>query len=96
MSSACVCHIDGKWCFYCEMYLPLVEENELLKTTLRDAGIADPTLPTIEPEDTVIHKDNEHWGKGTVRRLHPNGLTATVDFDGGVYKYHRLRDLKKL
>ncbi|KKO51125.1 hypothetical protein [Paenibacillus sp. DMB20] len=26
MSSACVCHIEGEWCFYCEMYVPLEKE----------------------------------------------------------------------
>lgn len=31
MSSACVCHIHGEYCFYCEMYLPLESENERLK-----------------------------------------------------------------
>lgn len=34
MSSECVCHIDGVWCFYCEMYMPVVAENERLKKEL--------------------------------------------------------------
>ena len=25
MSSACVCHIEGEWCLYCEMYVPMEE-----------------------------------------------------------------------
>lgn len=36
MSSACVCHIEGAWCFYCEMYSPLEEENSRLKVELSE------------------------------------------------------------
>lgn len=34
MSSACVCHIDGEYCVYCERCLPLESENERLKRAL--------------------------------------------------------------
>lgn len=34
MSSACVCHVDGEYCFFCEMYLPLESENKQLKRSL--------------------------------------------------------------
>jgi len=30
MSSACQCHIDGAYCFYCEVYSPVAQENERL------------------------------------------------------------------
>ncbi|GIP55202.1 hypothetical protein [Paenibacillus vini] len=90
-----MCHIDGEWCFYCEMYLPLVAENELLKVTLKNAGIDDPTSEKLKDGDSVLHKENKHWGTGVVRRLHPNGLTATVDFKEGINKYHLLVDLEK-
>lgn len=35
MSSECVCHIEGEWCFYCEVHSPVVAENERLKAELR-------------------------------------------------------------
>lgn len=35
MSSACLCHIDGEWCFYCEMFLPLEAENQRLKAEVK-------------------------------------------------------------
>lgn len=38
MSSACVCHIDGAWCFYCGVYSPLEAENERLKAELQRAA----------------------------------------------------------
>ena len=31
MSSACVCHIEGEWCFYCEMYTPLEKAHAAAK-----------------------------------------------------------------
>lgn len=37
MSSECVCHTD-EWCFYCEMYAPLEEENERLKLSIKEAA----------------------------------------------------------
>lgn len=30
MSSACVCHVEGEFCFYCEVYSPVSEENDRL------------------------------------------------------------------
>jgi hypothetical protein len=30
MSSACVCHIDGEFCFYCEVHSRVTAENERL------------------------------------------------------------------
>ena len=35
MSSACVCHIPGEFCFYCEVYSPVVAENERLRAESR-------------------------------------------------------------
>lgn len=47
MSSACQCHIPGAFCFYCEVYSPVVAENERLKAEIllreaqaQGAGIA--------------------------------------------------------
>ncbi|OMD16261.1 hypothetical protein [Paenibacillus odorifer] len=31
MSSACQCHVENAFCFYCEVYSPVVAENERLK-----------------------------------------------------------------
>lgn len=31
MSSACMCHVEGAFCFYCEVYSPVVAENERLE-----------------------------------------------------------------
>lgn len=27
VSNMCVCHIEGEWCFYCEMYSPLEDKH---------------------------------------------------------------------
>lgn len=35
MSSACVCHIEGAWCFYCEVYSPVAAENERLQAEVK-------------------------------------------------------------
>ncbi|OMD02551.1 hypothetical protein BJP46_15730 [Paenibacillus odorifer] len=34
MSSACQCHVEGAFCFYCEVYSPVVAENERLRAAL--------------------------------------------------------------
>ncbi|MNV73970.1 hypothetical protein D3C71_1671510 [compost metagenome] len=39
MSSACVCHIDGEWCFYCEVYSPVEDENVRLKAELKEESL---------------------------------------------------------
>jgi hypothetical protein len=36
MSSECKCHVEGAFCFYCEVYAPVVAENERLKMRLSD------------------------------------------------------------
>ncbi|WP_342480463.1 hypothetical protein NST07_25960 [Paenibacillus sp. FSL L8-0340] len=35
MSSACMCHVEGAFCFYCEVYSPVVAENERLQAEVR-------------------------------------------------------------
>lgn len=34
MSSACACHEEGAFCFYCEVYSPVVAENERLRSVI--------------------------------------------------------------
>lgn len=34
MSSACQCHVEGAFCFYCKVYSPVVAENERLQAEI--------------------------------------------------------------
>lgn len=54
MSSACVCHIEGEWCFYCEMYLPLERKAEELERTAIDI-IEDLLFSYINKDDGFPH-----------------------------------------
>lgn len=35
MSSACMCHVEGAFCFYCEVHALVVAENERLKAEVK-------------------------------------------------------------
>lgn len=54
MSSACQCHIEGAFCFYCEVYSPVVAENErlreLVKKAVEDAEASEVSVESFAAE----------------------------------------------
>lgn len=47
MSSACVCHIENEWCFYCEMYVPM---ERAYKAEKERADKAEQQIESLERE----------------------------------------------
>lgn len=67
MSSACQCHIDGAYCFYCEVYAPVVAENERLRDALeRMDDRKNPMLPRSKMAQ-IAKEALDYGGKETAR-----------------------------
>lgn len=74
MSSACQCHIEGAFCFYCEVYSPVVwqaarlmEENEDLNVALREidthiCATSDPIPHIVATLKRVLPEYSEEVG----------------------------------
>lgn len=81
MSSACVCHTDEKFCFYCEIYSPLERKHEQLTWGLR--GVVE------ELESKQLEADHQYSGAKTMDvKLYHDGKG-----DGIELALHMLREV---
>lgn len=93
MSSACVCHIEGEWCFYCEVFLPVEKENERLKsevTKLR-AELKAESLRAAEWEGEALGyaEENERL-RNLLKLIYHRARTDAVRRGGGQHYARRL------
>lgn len=96
MSSACMCHVEGAFCFYCEVYTPIVAENERLKAESREHEIrADEwAARALIPYDAAMAVFQR--AKNDVARREGGQCYGTVTFADYPFAKRLVRDLQPI